>query len=142
MNFAEERQLRDAINSRLSLADLIEQHFRVRLVPNTSCLCPFHEDSRRSAKFFTNSLVCFAETKTYRPWDVLQWFGLSADQIRQKFQAQLNLPARSDLSEDSKLRWDLFFSVRELAQFQEFSVLTSLKLWREFVEQCYKEKES
>jgi len=48
-----------------------------------SIWCPFHEDGRKSAKYYEDSdeVFCFADTKTYRAYDVLKKLGVPDEKI-------------------------------------------------------------
>ena len=73
-----DRNLIKLINQVFDMRGLLAQ-LGAETYGSSSCLCPFHPDSHKSAKFFPddNSLRCFAESMTYRPWDALQALGYS-----------------------------------------------------------------
>jgi len=64
-----------------------------------SILCPFHEDTRRSAKYYEQSdeIFCFAEFKTYRAYDCLRALGASDRDILAKI-------SRLDIKIESRKR--------------------------------------
>lgn len=70
------RKLLLAYDSSIYLTDVV-----------TTFCCPFPNhggpDERKSAKYYadTNEVFCFAERKTYRPYDVLKLMGRSDDDI-------------------------------------------------------------
>ena len=52
-------------------------HLGVEIYGNGTFLCPFHDDTRRSAKFFpeANNMYCFAERRVYGSYDMLRYLG-------------------------------------------------------------------
>ncbi len=51
----------------------------------TTLLCPFHPDTKKSAKLFRDGgLFCWTCHKTYRSYDALQLLGYDDDQIKRK----------------------------------------------------------
>lgn len=67
--------------------------------------CPFHPDTRPSAKFYpeSNELYCFAESKTYRPFDALVRLGVSRARI-----TQILLKADLSVAASPKVKKNLF----------------------------------
>jgi hypothetical protein len=75
-------QLSQIVNSCMSAGKLLS-NFGLEVTDTQSVRCPFHEDSRSSAKYYKedNSLFCFAESKTYRPYDMLQMMGVTEQEM-------------------------------------------------------------
>lgn len=80
-----------AINNWYSAKDILN-YIGCNLTETSPCRCPFHGkhaegrgmfESRQSAKFFeeTNTLYCWAESKTYRPYDMLEFLGWTKQQM-------------------------------------------------------------
>lgn len=67
-----------AINAHYSFHDLIKRFTGQRMITDT-LLCPFHEDTRKSAKIYRDPdgerLHCFTETKQYKIVDYLLLMG-------------------------------------------------------------------
>lgn len=83
------------VNENVSLVDLVKELYGVELHPGYTTICPFHHDHRKSAKVFNdNALVCFAERKTYRSYDVLKLMGVTDEVIRGTYHVPTNLKPR------------------------------------------------
>jgi len=76
------------VNSHYNMLDLLRKYINPAIREDSSILCPFHGDSRRSAKIYTesNSMYCWTCSKVYRPYDLLKFAGMPDKQI------YLNLP--------------------------------------------------
>jgi hypothetical protein len=81
-----------AINRHLSMRDLLEEH-GVEVPFNGLVFCPFHLHHHRtkSAKVYSesagNCLWCFAEQRTYRPFDVVLALGVTPHEVRTRLPA-------------------------------------------------------
>ena len=55
----------------------------VDLHGNNTFLCPFHDDNKKSAKFYddANNMYCFAERRVYGSYDMLRHLGASDKDI-------------------------------------------------------------
>lgn len=66
----------DHVNQAFRLEDLLAEYLGADCRPGATVLCPFHTDSRKSAKFYAdNAIYCFTEAKMYRPYDLLRFVG-------------------------------------------------------------------
>lgn len=56
----------------------------VEVEKTAAILCPFHGDSKRSAKYFedSNELYCWTCSKTYRAYDMLRFLGFPSNEIK------------------------------------------------------------
>jgi hypothetical protein len=71
------REIRDLVNRAFSVKALLAE-LGVHVDGSQAILCPFHPDQRKSAKFYahSNEVYCFAETKTFRAYDILKRLGV------------------------------------------------------------------
>jgi len=71
------------VNEAFDLPPLLQQlGVKIYKVPQTLC-CPFHSDSRQSAKLFEDGhLYCFAEHRQFGAYDALKYLGFNDAQIR------------------------------------------------------------
>lgn len=55
--------------------------------------CPFHHDhNHRSAKVYRDAVHCFAESRQYRPYDILKFLGFSDSRIESNLRLTGNPP--------------------------------------------------
>lgn len=77
-----EKQFIQAVNRHYSMVDLLSSHFGINARVGATLLCPFHVDSRKSAKLYEdNAVYCFTESKMFRPYNLLRFVGRSDEQI-------------------------------------------------------------
>lgn len=89
------REETDWVNQHVDLIALVQEYYGVELVPGFTSICPFHRDTRKSAKTFPdNCMYCFTERKSYRPYNVLQVQGLTDDAIRSRYNIPRDLKPR------------------------------------------------
>ena len=89
------REETDWLNQSVSLYDLVQEYYGIALDVGFTTVCPFHRDTRKSAKTFAdNCLYCFTERKSYRPYDVLVANGFDDDAIRKTYSIPKDLKAR------------------------------------------------
>ena len=83
--------LRGSINEKLSMHVLLRDFLNVDALPGFTLHCPFHNDGRKSAKFFPdNAIFCYAESKMYRPFDLLIYIGMNYEEIADRYGVDLN----------------------------------------------------
>jgi DNA primase len=94
------RLLVSAVNAKFELPALLDRFCGIRRESDTyTCKCPFHGDSRRSAKVYQdNRMYCFACAKQYGAYDVLTLIAGYKDEDLLKY-----VDADSVLLEDSRI---------------------------------------
>lgn len=82
---SEYKRVIDYINSKYSVQDLLYKLYNIRVSAGYTFLCPFHDDSAKSAKLFDdNHFYCFAESRQYSAYDILKANGVSFSQLKNK----------------------------------------------------------
>ena len=74
-------RVKEYINSKYSVIDLLNENFDMDVTEGTTCCCPFHEDNRRSMKVFKDAAWCFAERIQFTPYKVLLEMGYTKEQL-------------------------------------------------------------
>lgn len=104
----EKRNLRRVINAHLSMVDLLRKHFHIHARVGGTLLCPFHDDSRKSAKLYPdNAVYCFTEAKMYRPYDLLKFVGLKDSQIEALAPIETFVPMTRSVSVSEEVLRDI-----------------------------------
>lgn len=79
------KTLIEVVNKHFSMEDLLRQYLGINARVGATLLCPFHADSRKSAKLYDdNAVFCFTESKMFRPYDLLRFVGQTDEQIVNK----------------------------------------------------------
>lgn len=140
MNSADQKRLRQYVNEQVKLVDVVREHYGVELSPG-SCRCVFHSDSRSSAKLHEdNSLYCFAESKTYRPWDALLHVGVSPAQLWRQYGHLIGESKAVVIPDNAPFA--KYFDLRHQLRAQPFELGRVLAGWRElFAEKTENSKE-
>lgn len=87
--------------------------------------CPFHHDrNHRSAKVYKDAVHCFAESRQYRPYDILKFLGFSDKKIESTLRVSGNPPEivyeEKGLNFYDPLKEDKFRFIRQEQDFYTF----------------------
>lgn len=116
------------MNSQVSMQALLKKHFGVDVAPGAGCRCPFHDDSRRSAKLFAdNVLYCWAESRQYRPFDVLLLLGSTLQQLEDQYGKLVGVV---EIESPQTLVTEEFTEMVRQARWSQPSLEEALVLWR------------
>ena len=115
----------DWVNQNVSLNSLVQEYYGVELHVGFTLCCPFHPDSRKSAKAFPdNCMFCFTERKHFRPYNVLQLNGFTDDKIRQVYSVPTDLKPRAAWSPPPQYEQ----AVRQLRD-KQYTVEEVMRAW-------------
>jgi len=129
----EHAKLRDYINRTVPMEQILKEFYGIEVAPGTTIFCPFHNDNnRKSAKFHPdNAIYCFAESKTFRPWDVLLMQGMTVPGLMARFGAD------AMIAEDTKpvvVSSVVYFDLRNQLRAKPFSIAGVVAAWSKLFE--------
>lgn len=116
------------LNKILKVEDLLEEYAGVEVHGGHTIHCPFHNDERKSAKFYKdNAVYCFAESKMYRPYDILLHYGVSFAEMQKRWPTDLDFTFEPEKRIIDREYWRL----REKLNKEKFSLDSVIKGWME-----------
>ena len=119
------REEKEWVNQNVSLATLVQDHYGVDLPVGFTICCPFHRDTRKSAKVFPdNAVYCFTERKHFRPYDVLQLQGFTDERIRAVYSVPTGLKPRESWTPPLEYR-----QATQQLRDRQYTVEETMRVW-------------
>jgi hypothetical protein len=120
----------DWLNKNANLIDLVSRYYGVNLQVGFTVVCPFHNDTRKSAKTFSDtSLYCFTERKVYRPYDVLKQLGWTDERIRDTYHIPTDLKPMEAWSPPEEYKQAVLLLRKEHRPVEEIMRLWEYVVW-------------